>query len=229
MNDLKLRNIVVATLGLALTVTSFGALQAQSMPTTKKDPGATSSSATTVAPGTKPATTGKPVSSGRPITTTQAKPAGKPAVSGKTSPAAAGNIVQLAASDKNFSKLVAAVKAAGLAEALASPGPFTLFAPTDAAFAKLPAGTLEKLLNPANKTTLQKILKYHLVSGAVLAADVRSGKVASVEGSQLEIVVSKGSVTVSGAKVIKTDSIASNGVIHSIDQVLAPPNLTALK
>ena len=228
MNDLKLRNIVVATLGLALTVTSFGALEAQSMPTTKKDPGATSSSATTVAPGAKPAATGKPVSSGKPVTTTQAKPAGKP-VSDKTSTAAAGNIVELAASNKNFSKLVAAVKAAGLAEALSSPGPFTLFAPTDAAFAKLPAGTLEKLLKPANKAVLQKVLKYHVISGAVMAADVKSGKVESVEGSQLDIVASKGSVTVGGAKVLKADNVASNGVIHIIDKVLIPPDLTALK
>jgi uncharacterized surface protein with fasciclin (FAS1) repeats len=225
MNDLKIRNIVVATLGLALTVTSFGALQAQSMPSTKKDPGATSSSATTVAPGVKPATTAKPVSTGKP-TTTQAK---KPATSGKTPAAAAGNIVELASSNKNFSKLVAAVKAADLAEAFSGAGPFTLFAPTDAAFAKLPAGTLEKLLKPANKALLQKVLKYHVIAGAVMAADVKTGKVDSAEGSPLNIVVSKGSVTVGGAKVLKADNVASNGVIHVIDKVLIPPDLTALK
>jgi uncharacterized surface protein with fasciclin (FAS1) repeats len=230
MNDLKLRNIVVATLGLALTVTSFGALQAQSMPTTKKDPGATSSGATTVAPGatqTKPATTAKPVSTGRPVTTTQAKPAGKPAA-GKT-PAAAGNIVELASSNKNFSKLVAAVKAADLVEAFSGAGPYTLFAPTDAAFAKLPAGTLDKLLKPENKAALQKVLKYHVIAGAVMAADVKTGKVDSAEGSSLNIVASKGSVTVGGAKVLKADNVASNGVIHVIDKVLIPPDLTALK
>ncbi len=220
MNDLKLRNIVVATLGLALTVTSFGALQAQSMPSTKKDPGVTSSGATTVAPGAKPATTAKPVSSGKPVTTAQ--PAGK-------APAAAGNIVELAASNKNFSKLVAAVKAADLAEILSSTGPYTLFAPTDAAFAKLPAGTLEKLLKPENKLTLQKVLKYHVISGAVMAADVKTGKVNSAEGSALNIVASKNSVTVGGAKVINVDNIASNGVVHVIDKVLLPPTLTALK
>jgi uncharacterized surface protein with fasciclin (FAS1) repeats len=210
MNDLKLRNIVVATLGLALTVTSFSALQAQSMPSTKKDPGATS-----VAPGARPATTAKPVSSGKPVTTTQAKPA--------------GNIVELAASNKNFSKLVAAVKAADLAEVLSGAGPYTLFAPTDAAFAKLPAGTLAKLLKPANKAALQQVLKYHVIAGAVMAADVKTGKVDSAEGSPLNIVASKGSVTVGGAKVVKADNVASNGVIHVIDKVLIPPNLTALK
>jgi uncharacterized surface protein with fasciclin (FAS1) repeats len=218
MNDPKLRNIVVATLGVALTVTSFGALQAQSMPSTKKDPGATSSSATTVAPGARPATTAKPVS---------AKPI-KPVAQGKT-PASAGNIVELASSNKNFSKLVAAVKAADLAEAFSGTGPFTLFAPTDAAFAKLPADTLDKLLKPANKATLQKVLKYHVIAGAVMAADVKTGKVASAEGSSLDIVASKGSVTVGGAKVLKADNVASNGVIHVIDKVLIPPDLTALK
>ncbi len=229
MNDLKLRNIVVATLGLALTVTSFGALQAQSMPSTKKDPGATSSGATTVAPGAKPATTGKPVSSGKPITTSQDKPAGKPAAPGKTPAATAGNIVDLASSNKNFSKLVAAVKAAELVEAFSGTGPYTLFAPTDAAFAQLPAGTLEKLLKPENKASLQKVLKYHVISGAVMAADVKTGKVDSAEGSALNIIASKGSVTVGGAKVVKADNVASNGVIHVIDKVLLPPSLTALK
>jgi uncharacterized surface protein with fasciclin (FAS1) repeats len=213
MNDLKLRNIVVATLGLALTVTSFGALQAHSMPSTKKDSGATSAGATTVAPGAKPATT------------TQAKPA----TSGKTPAAAAGNIVELASSNKNFSKLVAAVKAADLAEAFSGAGPYTLFAPTDAAFAQLPAGTLEKLLKPENKATLQKVLKYHVISGAVMAADVKTGKVDSAEGSALNIVASKGSVTVGGAKVVKADNVASNGVIHVIDKVLLPPSLAARK
>jgi uncharacterized surface protein with fasciclin (FAS1) repeats len=228
MNDLKLRNIVVATLGLALTVTSFGALQAQSMPSTKKNPGATSPSATTVAPAARPATTARPVITGNPVTT-QAKPAGKPVVQGKTPAAAAGNIVELASSNKNFSKLVAAVKAADLAEAFSGTGPFTLFAPTDAAFAKLPAGVLDKLLKPANKAVLQKVLKYHVIAGAVMAADVKTGKVASAEGSPLNIVASKGSVTVGGAKVLKADNVASNGVIHIIDQVLIPPDLTALK
>jgi uncharacterized surface protein with fasciclin (FAS1) repeats len=223
MNDLKIRNIVVATLGLALTVTSFGALQAQSMPSTKKDHGATSSSATTVAPGARSTTTAKPVSSGKPVTTTQAKPAGR------TPAAAAGNIVELAAGNKNFSKLVAAVKAADLVEAFSSTGPYTLFAPTDAAFAKLPAGTLDKLLKPANKLALQKVLKYHVIAGAVMAADVKTGKVDSAEGSPLDIVASKGSVTVGGAKVLNADNVASNGVIHIIDNVLLPPNLTALK
>jgi uncharacterized surface protein with fasciclin (FAS1) repeats len=227
MNDIKLRNIVVATLGLTLTVTSFGALQAQSIPST--DQTHSSSRATTVAPASKPRTTAKPVISGKPVTTTQAKPAGKPVAQGQTPAAAAGNIVELASSNKSFSKLVAAVKAADLTETLSGTGPFTLFAPTDDAFASLPAGTLDKLLKPANKAALQKVLKYHVISGAVMAADVKTSKVDSVEGSSLDIVASKGSVTVGGAKVVKADNVASNGVIHIIDKVLIPPNLTALK
>ncbi|MBK1856422.1 fasciclin domain-containing protein [Verrucomicrobiaceae bacterium 5K15] len=134
----------------------------------------------------------------------------------------AKTVVAIAAGNKDFSTLVAAVKAAGLAEALSGEGPYTIFAPTNAAFEKLPKGTVEALLKPENKDKLAKLLKYHVVPGKVMAADVASGEVTSLEGSTIEIKVAEGSVTVDGAKVIKTDLEGSNGVIHVIDTVIMP-------
>jgi uncharacterized surface protein with fasciclin (FAS1) repeats len=135
------------------------------------------------------------------------------------------DIVDTAAGNKDFSTLVAAVKAAGLVETLKSKGPFTVFAPTNAAFAKLPAGTVESLLKPENKATLVKILTYHVVSGKVLAADVvkLDGKmVKTVQGSDVSIAVAAGKVKVNDSNVIATDIETSNGVIHVIDTVLLP-------
>ncbi len=132
------------------------------------------------------------------------------------------DIVGVAVEAGQFKTLVAAVQAAGLVETLQSPGPFTVFAPTDEAFAKLPAGTVETLLKPENKAKLAAILKYHVVSGSVKAADVKPGKVKSVQGQELTIQVKDGSVMVDNAKVVKTDIIASNGVIHVIDSVVLP-------
>jgi uncharacterized surface protein with fasciclin (FAS1) repeats len=117
---------------------------------------------------------------------------------------------------------VAAVKAAGLAETLSGKGPFTIFAPTNEAFAKLPAGTVESLLKPENKEKLVAILTYHVVAGKVMAADVKSGKVATVNGKEVTIEVKDGAVTVDSAKVVKTDLEGSNGVIHVIDSVILP-------
>ena len=122
----------------------------------------------------------------------------------------------------NFSTLVTAIKAAGLVETLQGPGPFTVFAPTDAAFAKLPQGTLEDLLKPENKAKLAGILTYHVVPGKVMAADVKTMKAETVNGQELDIKVADGHVTVNHAKVTKTDVAASNGVIHVIDSVLMP-------
>ena len=133
------------------------------------------------------------------------------------------NIVQVAAEAGSFNTLVAAVKAAGLAETLQGPGPFTMFAPTDAAFAKLPAGTIESLL--ADKEKLASILTYHVVSGKVTSADlVKSdgGAPATVNGQPLDIVLRDGKVYVNGASVVTADVQASNGVIHVIDAVLLP-------
>lgn len=131
-------------------------------------------------------------------------------------------VVEIAAGAEDFSTLVAAVKAAGLAETLSGKGPFTIFAPTNEAFAKLPAGTVESLLKPENKEKLVAILTYHVVAGKVMAADVKSGKVATVNGKEVTIEVKDGAVTVDSAKVVKTDLEGSNGVIHVIDSVILP-------
>lgn len=138
---------------------------------------------------------------------------------------APGTIVEVASKSGQFKTLVAAVKAAGLVETLSGQGPFTVFAPTDAAFAKLPKGTLAKLLKPENKETLTKILTYHVVSGAVVSKDIKPGEVQTVEGSSVKVTVKKGRIKVDKSKVIKADVKASNGVIHVIDQVLIPPGL----
>jgi uncharacterized surface protein with fasciclin (FAS1) repeats len=133
------------------------------------------------------------------------------------------DVVDTAVSAGSFKTLVAAVKAAGLVETLKGAGPFTVFAPTDEAFAKLPAGTVESLLKPENKAKLQAILTYHVVPGKVMAADVvkLSGAV-TVQGQQVDIAVTDGTVTVDKAKVLKTDIACSNGVIHVIDSVILP-------
>lgn len=133
------------------------------------------------------------------------------------------DIVDTAVGAGSFKTLVAAVKAAGLVETLKSEGPFTVFAPTDEAFAKLPKGTVESLLKPENKAKLQAILTYHVVAGKVMAADVVKIKGAvSVQGQQIDVMVKDGKVTVDGANVVKTDIACSNGVIHVIDSVILP-------
>jgi uncharacterized surface protein with fasciclin (FAS1) repeats len=137
-----------------------------------------------------------------------------------------GTIVDVASGNPDFSTLVAAVTAAGLVETLQGDGPFTVFAPTNEAFAALPAGLVDKLLLPENKDTLTKILTYHVVSGAVMAADVKAGDVPTVEGSNITVTIDGGTVTLNGsAKVVATDVAASNGVIHVIDAVIVPPDV----
>ena len=133
-----------------------------------------------------------------------------------------GDIVAVASGAGKFNTLVAAVKAAGLVETLQGKGPFTVFAPTDEAFAKLPEGTVASLLKPENKEKLVAILTYHVVPGKVMAADVKTTKAKTVNGKELSIQVEGGKVTVDGAKVIKTDVAARNGVIHVIDTVVLP-------
>ena len=133
---------------------------------------------------------------------------------------AAGTIVDVAAGNGNFNTLVAAVKAAGLAETLSGKGPYTVFAPTDAAFAKLPPGTVDALLKDVPK--LKAILTYHVVSGKVMAKDVKTGAVPTVNGQSINISAGAGGVTVNDAKVTATDVAASNGVIHVVDTVLLP-------
>ena len=135
-----------------------------------------------------------------------------------------GTIVEVAAGAGNFSTLVAAVTAADLVETLSGEGPFTVFAPTDEAFAALPAGVLDALLLPENKELLVRILTYHVVSGMVMAADVTDGDVATLEGSTIKL-STMGGVMVNGATVVAADVEASNGVIHASDAVILPPGV----
>src|SRR4029079_11624158 len=133
------------------------------------------------------------------------------------------DIVDTAFAAGNFTTLAKALTAAGLVDTLKGAGPFTVFAPTDEAFAKLPAGTVESLLKPENKAKLQRILTYHVVPGRVMAADVAKLKTAkAVSGDALTITANDGAVLVDGAHVMKADVAASNGVIHVIDTVLLP-------
>ena len=132
------------------------------------------------------------------------------------------DIVDTAVEAGTFNTLVAAVKAAGLVEALKGDGPLTVFAPTDEAFAKLPAGTVESLLEPANRDKLVSILTYHVVSGDVYSADARPGSVDTLQGSPLEVSRKRGALMIDGARVIQADIATSNGVIHVIDQVIMP-------
>ena len=133
-------------------------------------------------------------------------------------------IVENAVKIEGFKTLVAAVKAAGLVETLSGEGPFTVFAPTDDAFAKLPKGTLEDLLKPENKDKLTAILKYHVVPGNVMAKDVvKLEKAKTVQGQNVRIKVVDGKVKLNKATVVKTDVKSSNGVIHVIDKVILPP------
>ena len=141
---------------------------------------------------------------------------------------AAGDIVAVASSTEGFSTLVAALSAAGLVETLQGAGPFTVFAPSDDAFAALPAGLLEKLLLPENVAVLTSILTYHVVAGKVMAADVMAGDVPTVEGSNVALDTANG-VTVNGATVTTADVAASNGVIHVIDAVIVPPTVDLAK
>lgn len=133
------------------------------------------------------------------------------------------NIVENAAGSADHTTLVAAVKAAGLAETLSGPGPFTVFAPTNTAFAALPAGAVDNLLKPAMKKDLTGVLTYHVVPGALRAADLKDGqKLKTVQGQDLMVSVKNGKVMINGANVSIADVISSNGVTHVIDAVLMP-------
>ncbi|MBW4488402.1 MAG: fasciclin domain-containing protein [Trichocoleus desertorum ATA4-8-CV12] len=142
-----------------------------------------------------------------------------------TEAASGTTITAVAASNDSFKILTAALQAAGLTGTLSGEGPFTVFAPTDAAFAKLPAGALEALLKPENKETLVKILTYHVVPGEVTSSQLKSGEVATVEGSPVTVNVDGGGVMVNKATVVQPDIQASNGFIHVVDTVILPPTL----
>ncbi len=147
------------------------------------------------------------------------------AVAAPAAQAAEKDIVDTAVAAGDFNTLAAALDAAGLVDTLKGQGPFTVFAPTDAAFAKLPAGTVEDLLKPENKAKLTAILTYHVVPGKVMAADVvKLQEAKTVNGAMIGITVDGNTVMVDGAKVTATDIAASNGVIHVIDSVILPPS-----
>lgn len=146
------------------------------------------------------------------------------AQSGYGVPAKSNDLVETAIAAGSFKTLVAAVQAAGLAETLKGEGPLTVFAPTDEAFAKLPAGTLDELLKPENRDRLRSILLYHVVPGKLMASDVVGrSSLETAEGSSLAVRVEDGTAMVDAAKIVKTDVMASNGVIHVIDTVVLPP------
>lgn len=147
-----------------------------------------------------------------------------PAPEMTSEPVTEGTIADLAASSSGLSTLAAALDAAGLTETLQGAGPFTVFAPSDDAFAALPPGLLDALLLPENKDALTKILTYHVVPGTVMAADVMDGDVVTVEGQSITLSTTDG-VTVNGATVLEADITADNGVIHVIDAVLLPPDV----
>lgn len=132
----------------------------------------------------------------------------------------AADIVDTAVAAGQFKTLATALQAAGLVDTLKGPGPFTVFAPTDAAFAKLPAGAVDALLKDKKKLTA--VLTYHVVPGSVMAAQVKPGKVKTVQGQSITVMAHDGKVMVDDATVTKTDIVASNGVIHVIDTVLMP-------
>lgn len=158
-------------------------------------------------------------------TTPEAAPLAPGAQAPTTTPSVAattGSIVDVASASDSFKTLVSALTEAELAEVLQGEGPFTVFAPTDEAFAALPAGTVEELLKPENRETLVQILKYHVVSGAYPSSSLSSGEVPTVEGSSVTVSVNDGKVMVDDANVIQPDITATNGVIHAIDRVILP-------
>lgn len=136
------------------------------------------------------------------------------------------DIVGLAAGNENLSTLVAAVKAAGLVETLQGSGPFTVFAPTNEAFAALPEGTLESLLKPENKDKLVSILTYHVIAAKVMSSDLSNGqKAKTVEGEDVKVSIGNKGVMINDAKVVAADVAASNGVVHVIDKVILPSKM----
>jgi uncharacterized surface protein with fasciclin (FAS1) repeats len=142
-----------------------------------------------------------------------------------TTEATPGTIVEVAVAAGSFTTLAAALGAAGLVDTLQGAGPFTVFAPTDEAFAALPAGVVDALLLEENRDALVSVLTYHVVPGLVAAADVVAGDVASVEGSNITVSIADGVVLNGSAHVVTADVAASNGVIHIIDAVIVPPGV----
>jgi uncharacterized surface protein with fasciclin (FAS1) repeats len=230
---------IAATLGVAIVSTGLFTSISSKANIIAQTPAPTASPAPsgTMTPGdtTKPVVTPPSGTMTQPGTTTI--PDGKVPVKKPTTPVKTGKtIVELASGNKSFTTLVAALKAADLVETLSGEGPFTVFAPTNDAFAKLPKATLAKLLKPENKEQLKKLLNYHVVSGAVTAKMLKSGPVDSVEGSKIAVKIRTKDTVANGKKVTKisvklndkanvvqANVKASNGYIHAIDTVIMPP------
>jgi uncharacterized surface protein with fasciclin (FAS1) repeats len=170
-------------------------------------------------PASETVPTAKPSSSEQPATPAQPSDTEKPAA------AEATTVVGMVDSSNSFKTLAAAIKAADLNGTLSGKGPFTLFAPTDGAFAALPKGTVENLMKPENKDKLVKVLTYHVISSEASTSSLKPGKVTSVEGSAIDVKSSGKELTVNDAKVLKADVKASNGIIHVIDKVMLPPDM----
>jgi uncharacterized surface protein with fasciclin (FAS1) repeats len=219
---------VLALVGVGLVASSQAAFAQPKTPLPAATPAApeipktlpTIPGSNTPLPGAVPPTTDMPKDD---------MPKDMPKPDGKQAEAPKQTIVEVAASNASFKTLVKAVKAAGLVETLSGKGPFTVFAPTDAAFEALPKGTLEKLLRPENKAQLVKILTYHVVPESASAAQLGSiTSIKSVEGQALMVATKPDSVMINGAQVMIADVPASNGLIHAIDKVLLPPEAAKL-
>ncbi len=215
---------IVATLGIAIA--STGLLFSLSSHAQSGTPGTTTTPTTTPSGGAMTQPTGTMSPSGGSMT----QPTGTMSPGGMSKPsktpatnATSKTIVDVAAGNKSFTTLVKALKAADLVDTLSGVGPYTVFAPTNEAFNKLPKATLAKLLKPENKAQLQRVLTYHVVAGAVTSKMLKAGKVPTVAGADITVKISGKNVTINNAKVIKADVKASNGVIHVIDTVLMPP------
>jgi uncharacterized surface protein with fasciclin (FAS1) repeats len=224
-----LPSAIAVTLGVAIVATglfaSVSTYAQNGIPGTTKTPSPTASPVSIpsetikTTPGgtmTKPAQGTPGGAMSKPETTVPGAVMKKPATASRT-------IVDIASKSKSFSTLVTALKAADLVETLTGEGPYTVFAPTNAAFAKLPKATLAKLLKPQNKEQLKRLLTYHVVSGAVTSKTLKAGKVETVEGSSITVKIKGKKVMVNNANVILADVKASNGVIHAIDTVMMPP------
>lgn len=199
-----------------------------SSPTTRPAPGGEATPETLPAPApvpTEPSVTPTPETTPSPGTT-PTPPETTPGTKPGSQTDSNKNIIAVAQANGSFKTLTKALQAAGLTETLQGKGPFTVFAPTDAAFAELPQDAVRDLLKPENKEVLVKILTYHVVSGQVLSSDLKSGEVKSLQGGPIGVKVDPSTgVTVNDAKVVQPDVKASNGVIHVINKVILPPDL----
>jgi uncharacterized surface protein with fasciclin (FAS1) repeats len=200
-----------------ISVGSLIALSACSQPVAENN--------TTVPPATDTQATNTPAATETPAATVP--PTAQTPPSGTTANQNLGDLAQAAAKAGSFKTLTTAVQAAGLTDQLKAQGPYTVFAPTDAAFAALPKGTVDNLLKPENKTKLVQLLGYHVIPGQVTSSQLTSGQVATLEGNPVTVTVdsANNTVKVNDAKVTQADIPASNGVVHVVDKVILPPSL----